>query len=257
MTDPLGFSLERTVLIRAPREAVFRYFTDSERFASWWGPGSAIDCRPDGRVHIRYPGGVIASGKVVEVDPPRRLVFTYGYEGKDKPIAPGGSLLTIELSELPDGTKVHLRHDVPTAAVRDEHTQGWRYQLSLFANVVAREINARAQDRVDSFFEAWGDPEESSRRWRVEASTTADVSFRDSYSCVTGQDELLAHLAATRIHMPGMTIARDGDVRECQGTAIVHWIAKGPDGAVAGKGMNVFEFSPVGTIRGVTGFWGG
>ena len=32
----------RTVVICAPREAVYRYFTDSERFARWWGTGSRI-----------------------------------------------------------------------------------------------------------------------------------------------------------------------------------------------------------------------
>lgn len=256
MTERLDFFLERSVFIRAPRETVFRYFTDTERFASWWGPGSTIDARPGGRVHIRYPGGVIASGQVVEIAPPERIVFTYGYEGEGKPIEPGGSRVSIELADEGGATRVRLRHDVPSAEVRDEHLQGWRFQLSLFANIVSREVNAGARERVDSFFEAWGDPDESGRRRRVESSTTEDVSFRDAFSCVAGREELLAHLAATRVHMPGMTIVRDGEIRECQGTAIVQWVAKGPDGGVAGRGTNVFEFSALGAIRGVTGFWG-
>jgi len=44
MTD-LAFSLERTITIRAQRSTVFRFFTDSERFARWWGKGSEIDPR--------------------------------------------------------------------------------------------------------------------------------------------------------------------------------------------------------------------
>ena len=39
----LDYSLERTVTIAARRETVFRYFTDSERFAAWWGAGSTIE----------------------------------------------------------------------------------------------------------------------------------------------------------------------------------------------------------------------
>src|SRR5438477_11800544 len=53
-----GHVLERTVLIRARARTVFRYFTDSERFAAWWGAGSAIEARPGGPVRIRYPSGV-------------------------------------------------------------------------------------------------------------------------------------------------------------------------------------------------------
>jgi uncharacterized protein YndB with AHSA1/START domain len=257
MMEHLDFFLERSVVIRAPREMVFRYFTDSERFAGWWGPGSRIDARPGGEVLIRYPNAVVARGEVVELLAPERIVFTYGYEGEGKPIPPGGSRVTIELREENGATRLRLRHDVPSAKVRDEHVQGWRYQLSLFANIVSREVNAKAEARVDAFFEAWGDPEEPGRRRRIESSTMEDVTFRDAFSCVSGREELLAHLAATRIHMPGMTIAREGEIRECQGTAIVHWIAKGPDGAVAGRGTNVFELSATGAIRGVTGFWGG
>ena len=49
--------LEREITIGAPRETVFAYFTDSERFARWWGAGSRIDPRPGGEVEIRYPNG--------------------------------------------------------------------------------------------------------------------------------------------------------------------------------------------------------
>ena len=67
----LDHVLERTVLIRARRETVFRYFTDNERFAAWWGTGSTIEARPGGTLSIRYPNGVLASGEVIEVVPPR------------------------------------------------------------------------------------------------------------------------------------------------------------------------------------------
>ena len=72
----LPHKLDRTILIHASREIVFRYFTDDERWSAWWGAGSTIDPRPGGRVVIRYPGGVEATGEVVEVAGPERLVFT-------------------------------------------------------------------------------------------------------------------------------------------------------------------------------------
>ena len=47
-SEALTFVVERTVLIAARRETVFDYFTDSARFAAWWGKGSTIDPRPGG-----------------------------------------------------------------------------------------------------------------------------------------------------------------------------------------------------------------
>ena len=82
------YTLQRTVLLCAPRETVFRYFTDSQRSAAWWGKGSEIDPHPGGRVRIVYPNGAVASGEVLEIAPPERVVFSYGYEDPTKPIRP-------------------------------------------------------------------------------------------------------------------------------------------------------------------------
>jgi len=253
-----GFSIERVILIGAPRETVFRYFTDSERFAAWWGAGSSIDPRPGGAVRIRYPNAVEASGSVVEIAPPARIVFTYGYEGDGKPIPPGGSRVTVVLSSEPGGTRVALTHacqDVDPA-VGAEHVQGWRYQMAVFANVVSRESQAGAVDRIDTFLSAWNAADADERLRLLRLSVTDDMAFRDAYSCTEGIEDLAAHLGAVRTFMPGMTLARDGDVVQCQGTAIAAWVARKADGSVAGRGRDVFELSPEGKIRRATGFWG-
>jgi uncharacterized protein YndB with AHSA1/START domain len=252
----LEHTLERTVLIRAKRETVFRYFTDSERFAAWWGAGSTIDARPGGPLRIRYPNGVLASGEVVEVAPPERIVFTYGYEDPAKPVRPGGSRVTVTLQERKDGTLLHLRHELPDAAARDQHVQGWRYQLAVFANVVTRELSAGLAPAVDAFFAAWSEKDDGRRRAALAAVATEDVTFADAFSCTAGIEDLVAHLSAAQMHMPGVVLERTGDVRQCQGTAVVEWAAKGPDGAPRGRGTNVFELAPDGRIARVVGFWG-
>jgi uncharacterized protein YndB with AHSA1/START domain len=86
--------LNRTLTIRATRETVFRYFTDSTRWAAWWGAGSTIDPTPGGRVYIRHPGNVEVSGEVIELVAPERIVFTYGFN-RGQPIPLGGSQVTI------------------------------------------------------------------------------------------------------------------------------------------------------------------
>jgi uncharacterized protein YndB with AHSA1/START domain len=251
----LEHSLERTVFIAAGRSTVFRFFTDSERFAAWWGAGSRIDARPGGAVHIRFANGIVVTGEVVEVEPDRRIVFTYGYEGEGKPIPPGGSLVTVTLAEEARGTRLHLRHDLPSASARDEHVQGWRYQLALFANVAAADQHGGLDARVDTFLGAWTETDASARRAAL-ASVAADgLVFRDRFSCTAGLDELAAHIGAAQAHMPGLRLERDGAARQCQGVALADWVAKGPDGTVRGRGVNVIELAPDGRFAAVTGFW--
>lgn len=251
----LEHSLQHSVSIRAQRATVFRYFTDPERFARWWGAGSHIDARPGGAVRICYPDRTVALGKIVELVDGERIVFTYGYEDPAKPVAPGGSLVTVTLHDEPSGTRVDLRHDLANAKVRDHHLPGWRYQMALFANVVAAEQQAGAAKMVDRYFACWAQTDAAARRAALAACTTADVGFRDAYGCVTGRDQLDAHISAVQMHMAGTALGRHGEPRQCQGTALVDWRATAADGVPRGQGTNVFELAPDGRIAGVVGFW--
>jgi len=122
--------------------------------------------------------------------------------------------------------------------------------------VVAREVAAGLPTAVDAFLAAWTEKDEGRRRAALAAVATDDVTFADAFSCTAGIDDLVAHLSAAQMHMPGVVLSRAGDVRQCQGTAVVDWVAQGPDGAARGKGTNVFELAPDGRVRRVVGFWG-
>jgi uncharacterized protein YndB with AHSA1/START domain len=252
----LAWSLERTIVIRARRATVFRYFTDPARFAAWWGKGSEIDARVGGRVSIRFPNDVRVGGEVLELEPPGRIVFSYGYEGGRHAIPPGGSRVSITLEELPEGTRLQLRHELATQAGRDMHVQGWRYQLALFANVVSAEEHAAAAERVDALFSAWAEADGGARRALLDQAVTPGVVFRDAHSATTGIDDLHAHLAAAQLHMPGIRLAREGELQQCQGTAVARWVATAADGGVKARGTNVYELAPDGRIDRVVGMWG-
>jgi uncharacterized protein YndB with AHSA1/START domain len=253
--NPLEHALERSVLICATRRTVFNYFTDSKRFADWWGEGSSIEARPGGAMRIRYPNGATASGQVLEVVPDERLVFTFGYDGAGKPIPPGGSRVTVTLEDRPRGTLLTLRHEVADAVIRDQHVQGWRYQLALFASVAAREQHAGLTSLVDRYFAAWSEDDAARRQKELGATTREDVTFKDAFSCTEGREDLDAHLAAARVHMPGVKLERDGEVRQCQGTAVVDWRARAADGQERGRGTNVFDLAPDGRITRAVGLW--
>ena len=249
----LDHALERVVVIRARRETVFRYFTDSARFAAWWGAGSSVDPRPGGAVRIRYPNAVEALGEVVELKAPERFVFTYGYSDPAKGVPPGGSRVTITLEAVAEGTKLRLVHDQADAKARDAHKPGWAYQLAVFANVVAGEEHAGVAAKADAWFKAWAERDPVKRRALLEESAGADIEFRDAYGCVAGLEDLDRHIFQVQMFMPGLTLHRDGEPRQCQGTALVEWVMRSPDGAERGRGTNVVDLAPDGRLARVVG----
>jgi uncharacterized protein YndB with AHSA1/START domain len=77
-----------TRTFRAPRDLVWQAWTDPRLLAQWFGPKGYtnpvcdVDVRPGGRleIHMQAPDGTVypSVGTYLEVDPPRRLVFTSG-----------------------------------------------------------------------------------------------------------------------------------------------------------------------------------
>ena len=125
--------VECGVRIDARPETVFKYLIDPERIVRWLGPVQVQDPRPGGEIKIgiatKYPG----SGRIVEIDPPRRLVYTWGWDEPNHPIPSGSTRVEVDLTPDGDGTHVRLRHlGLPLDAVAD-HTAGWQHFLDRLA----------------------------------------------------------------------------------------------------------------------------
>ncbi len=134
--DPTG-AIEITQRIEAPPEIVFAYLTDSRRFVLWMGVGAELDPRPGGRYRIDIDGEHFASGKYQVVDPPRRLVMSWGWEGH--PTVPPGST-TVEITLTPErgATVLRLRHlGLPDESERRQHIDGWNLYTSQLAQLAA------------------------------------------------------------------------------------------------------------------------
>lgn len=246
--------LDRTIVIHASRETVFRYFTDSALWASWWGAGSTIGTRVGDRVYIRFANGIEVTGDLVEIVAPERIAFGYG-SVSGAPIAVGGSLVTITLEPVGTHTRLRLRHDFADAAARDHHIQGWRHQLSVFANTVADAIVGDAAALVDAWFAAWADPDDTARLRALAAITAADVRFSDRHSLVEGREELNAQIGAYHHFMPGVRLQRRGDTRHCLGTILADWTFAGADGSEQGAGTNVFRVGEGRVLQEIVGVW--
>ena len=121
--------IEREIRIDARPEVVFAFFTDPKKMIRWKGTSAQLDPRPGGIYRVNVTGQEIARGEYVVVEPHRRIVFTWGWEGDASPIPPGSS--TVEVTFVPDGeaTIVRLVHrDLPDSASH-AHAEGWDHYL--------------------------------------------------------------------------------------------------------------------------------
>jgi uncharacterized protein YndB with AHSA1/START domain len=113
--------------ISAPPEVVFPYFTDPALIVEWIGERAELDPRPGG-VFFLDMGQVAARGTYTAVDPPHRIVFSWGIPGNDT-LPPGAS--TVEVVLTPDGqdTIVVLTHrGLPSTHIAS-HRTGWEHRL--------------------------------------------------------------------------------------------------------------------------------
>jgi len=121
--------VEVTVHIAAEPETVFLYFTDPARYALWMGSEARLEPVPGGSYRVRMRDGVEAAGEFVEVDPPRRLVFTWGWT-HDHAVRPGTTRVVVTLRAEDGGTRVVLRHHgLPDDVQRAHHLAGWELYL--------------------------------------------------------------------------------------------------------------------------------
>ena len=135
MNDAGVVEIERR--IAAAPETVFAYFTDPERYVRWQGLDARLDPRPGGEFRVTMSGrsNTVATGTFVEIDPPRRLVFTWGWEERGPlpvtaAVPPGSSTVEVDLVPDGDGTILRLRHSgLATPDARAFHTYGWGVTL--------------------------------------------------------------------------------------------------------------------------------
>lgn len=125
-------TLERRIAARP--ETVFGFFTDREKWLSWMGVDGVFSFEPGGAYRTRIGGDNVASGRFLEVDPPKRLVFTWGWDEGGMPVPPGSTTVEITLEPTADGTLLRLVHSgLATPEARAAHAKEWVYHLEYLA----------------------------------------------------------------------------------------------------------------------------
>ena len=127
--------LEVTTTIEATPEEVFPYLIQPDLLLRWMGTWVDIDPKPGGTFAVDM-GETQVRGSYLAVEPPHRVVFTWGIPGNEQMPA-GSSTVEIVLRPENDGTIVELTHrDLPVDRL-DDHEKGWTNLLGLLARVLA------------------------------------------------------------------------------------------------------------------------
>ena len=126
------FVVDKTIRIEAPQDAIFRLLTEPDQMNRWMMTVVEFDARIGGKFRF-VKGEWIATGQVIEIDPPRSVAYTWDWEN-----APLGArtVLRFELTKDGDGTLVHLTHaGFPDAERAKNHHEGWVYYLGRLKTV--------------------------------------------------------------------------------------------------------------------------
>ena len=119
----------RELHINASRETVFSYFTDPAKMARWMGIEHRLDPVPGGALRIDMNGRNVAAGRFVEVEPPARVVFTWGWEASEE-MPPGSSTVEVRLTADGDATILDFVHRDLTPEQAARHGEGWDHFLA-------------------------------------------------------------------------------------------------------------------------------
>ena len=137
-------ALQITRTFPASPQKVFEAWTDPQQLGRWSAPtaeydvSAQVDLRVGGRYRIQmtHSSGAVhtALGEYREVQPPNKLVYTWGWE--DGSVS--DTLVTVEFRDRDGATELTLTHErFPDAEWRDKHNQGWSGCIARLESLLA------------------------------------------------------------------------------------------------------------------------
>jgi uncharacterized protein YndB with AHSA1/START domain len=127
--------LTASVHIEAAPERVFEHFTSPEAIVRWMGDYALLQATPGGAFEVDI-NGVPVRGRYLEVDPPHRLLISWGHAGSDR-LPPGASTVEVRLTPAGGGTRVEIEHRDLPADTRAAFGRGWPHFLGRLAIATA------------------------------------------------------------------------------------------------------------------------
>jgi uncharacterized protein YndB with AHSA1/START domain len=121
---------EQQVVLNAPIERVDQHLTTVEGLLRWMAVEAVVEPVAGGRLQWTHENGATMIGRFIELDPPRRVVFAYGWKDDLMGVAPESTTVEIDLMETGGNTTASLGHrSIPEDVIAD-HERGWLFFLS-------------------------------------------------------------------------------------------------------------------------------
>lgn len=144
--------IERQILLKAPRERVWRALADAEAFGDWFGvdlKGQQFIVGQSTRGHITYPGyeHLLLEALIERIEPQRLLSFRWHPHAVDPSVdysQEPSTLVVFELEDVTDGTLLRLTESgfdqIPLERRQEAfrmNSVGWDAQMENIATYVA------------------------------------------------------------------------------------------------------------------------
>jgi uncharacterized protein YndB with AHSA1/START domain len=265
-------SVSVSVTINAELETVWRFLSEQDRLLAWMTyipgsptpAGSRFEPRADGEVRIIFPNGGEAKGRVVELEPMKRLVFTWGYEPDvaKTGLGPGACRVEVRLERAAadEGTRVTLTHSGPMSEeLAKGHEAGWRHYLTQLA-VRSSEagLSAVIERVIGDYFAACNERDDAARAKLLAACCEQDVRVRGPFACSDTVEEFSKNIANGLRHLGGAVSELDGvavsGLKHVHGMARVPWRVRMADGGVMFRGENFVRVTARGRIAEIVSF---
>jgi uncharacterized protein (TIGR03086 family) len=137
---------DKSVIVPLDPDATFDLVTQPERLRRWLAVAARVDLRAGGGFRWTVNPGHHAAGTIVDVDPGKHVMFTFGWE-EDADLPPGASTVTVTLTPVDGGTEVRLVHDGLNDEQAARHAEGWNHFLGRLVDA-GRDGDAGPDDWV-------------------------------------------------------------------------------------------------------------
>ena len=130
-------SFTQSVTLPVGPDEAFALLTQPERLRRWQTVSAVVDLRAGGGYRWTVTPGHVAVGTFREVDPGRRIVFGWGWEGSDD-VPPDASTITVTVEPAAEGgSVVTLTHEGLSEVETERHAEGWTHYLERLERVAA------------------------------------------------------------------------------------------------------------------------
>jgi uncharacterized protein (TIGR03086 family) len=119
----------------SPAEA-FALITEPERLRRWQAVSAYVDLRAGGAYRFTVVPGHTAAGTYREVEPGRRIVFGWGWEGSAD-LPPDASTVVVTVEPADGGSRVTLVHEGLDLEQAASHAEGWKHFLDRLETLAA------------------------------------------------------------------------------------------------------------------------